>query len=138
MLRGLAAIVAGLAAWIIVATVGNVAVRAALPGYDEAEASLRATDFGAAQASMPFTLAMMLARLLLGAAASVAAGATCTWIARTRAAASWILGIVLVVFFVPVHIGLWQRFPIWYHLTFLISLLPCTLLGAAVAARNRR
>ena len=129
-MRSVAAFAAGLVAWIVVATVGDLAVHAAVQGYGEAEASLRATDFAANQASMPFTLEMMIARLLLGALATVVAGATCAWITRPGTRASWILGIVLVVFFVPVHVGLWQRFPVWYHLVFLAALLPCPLLGA--------
>ena len=27
---------------------------------------------------------------------------------------------------------IWNKFPVWYHLTFLLSLLPLTLLGAAL------
>lgn len=136
-MRSAAAFAAGLVAWIVVATVGDLAIRGAVRGYGEAEALLRATDLAANQASMPFTVEMMIARLLLGALAAVVAGATCAWVTRPGTRASWILGIVLVVFFVPVHIGLWQRFPVWYHVIFLVSLLPCALLGAQFAARNR-
>jgi uncharacterized protein (DUF983 family) len=31
--------------------------------------------------------------------------------------------------FIPQHIALWHTFPIWYHLTFLLSLVPLTYLG---------
>jgi hypothetical protein len=86
---------------------------------------------------MTFTLAMMLARLLLGAVSSVVGGAATAWIARANARASWILGILLVALFIPVHIWMWDKFPVWYHVAFLVSLLPFTLLGAALA-RNRR
>jgi hypothetical protein len=139
MLRGVAAVAGGLIVWIIVITAGNLAVRAVIPGYGDAEAALRAAEVGytAGQASMPFTLSMMVARLLLGGIASIVAGATCIWIARAATRASWALGILLVVLFIPVHAWLWQRFPVWYHLTFLLSLLPCALLGAALAARRR-
>jgi hypothetical protein len=33
---------------------------------------------------------------------------------------------------VPEHIRLWDKFPVWYHLTFLITLAPLLALGAAV------
>jgi hypothetical protein len=55
-----------------------------------------------------------------------------------RRRAPWILGVALVAVFIPVHVGLWEKFPLWYHATFLVSLLPLTLLGASLFARNRR
>jgi len=124
MARGVAGVAAGLVAWIVVATGANIALRAAMPGYAVAETP------------MTFTLAMMFARLLLGAASSVVAGAVTAWIAQGNARAPWILGGVLVALFIPVHIGLWDKYPVWYHLTFLVSLLPFTLLGAALDTRR--
>ena len=85
---------------------------------------------------MPFTLPMLVARLVLGALSSIVAGAACAWVARSGTRTSWVLGIVLIVIFVPIHVWLWQIFPPWYHLAFLISLLPCTLLGAGFAPRT--
>jgi hypothetical protein len=139
-MRGFAAAAGALVAWFVVATVGNIAVRASLPGYGKAEAALRSAEAGyaAGQPSMPFTLSMMIARLALGAVSSVVAGASCRWIASRGTSGPWIVGILLIVLFIPVHIWLWPRFPVWYHLVFLVSLLPCTLLGAALAARDRR
>src|SRR5262245_52179105 len=121
MLRGIAAVAGGLGVWLVVVTVGNLAVRATIPEYGEAEAVLRAAAAGyaAGQPSMPFTQSMMIARLLLGALSSVAAGAACAWIARAGTRAPWAVGIVLIVLFIPVHLWLWQRFPVWYHLVFL-------------------
>ena len=138
MMKNIGGIAAGLVAWIVVVTIGNVALRGAIPGYGEAEAALRAAPPADATATLAtFTLAMLVARLLLGAASSVAAGATTAWIARGNARASWILGILLVALFVPVHVWMWARFPLWYHAACLVSLLPCTLLGAALAMRRR-
>ena len=138
MVRGIIGVAAGLGAWMVVATAGNLALRAAIPGYGEAEAALRAAGSGyPAQITTVFTLAMMVGRLLLGAASSVAAGATTAWIARGNARMSWVLGILLIALFIPVHVALWDKFPLWYHVAFLVSLLPCTLLGAALGARSR-
>jgi hypothetical protein len=46
------------------------------------------------------------------------------------------LGILLIALFIPVHYSLWDRFPIWYHLTFLVSLLPLAILGARLRPRR--
>jgi hypothetical protein len=72
---------------------------------------------------------MKIARLSLGAASTLIAAAT----ARRLSAASWlpvVLGCALLVLFLPEHYRLWNRLPLWYHLTFLCSLVPLALLGA--------
>ena len=38
-------------------------------------------------------------------------------------------GLILLAVFIPQHIALWNNFPVWYHLTFLLSLVPLTYLG---------
>jgi hypothetical protein len=43
-------------------------------------------------------------------------------------------GVFLLLMFIPQHIMLWDRFPIWYHLTFLLSLVPLTFLGARIGS----
>jgi hypothetical protein len=126
MIKMIAGIVAGLITWIIVATIGNLMFRVAWPGYAEAEIS------------MMFSLAMMVARLLLGAISSVCGGLALASIAKDNEAATKILGIVVTALFVPVHYGLWDKFPIWYHAIFLGSLFPLTLLGAKLLRHRNR
>ena len=46
-------------------------------------------------------------------------------------------GVLLLIGFIPVHISLWDRFPVWYHLTFLLSLVPLTYLGGTIIKAGR-
>jgi hypothetical protein len=78
---------------------------------------------------------MMAARLVLGALSSVCAGFVVAWVTKSNGMAAKVLGMVLIAMFIPVHYSLWDKFPIWYHLTFLVSLLPLTLMGAALKAQ---
>lgn len=126
MIRTVAGIAAGLIVWFIVATIGNLLVRAVWPGYADAEISTG------------FNLAMMAARLALGALSSLCAGFTVAWITTGNSTAAKALGIVLTALFVPVHYVLWDKFPIWYHAIFLAGLFPLTLLGAILFARGNR
>ena len=71
-----------------------------------------------------------VARLAIGAISSLAAGAVVRSIAPANRLAPWFLGLVMLALFVPDHIHLWSRFPIWYHLTFLITLAPLVALSA--------
>ena len=126
MIKTIAGIAGGLIIWFIVATVVNLLFRVSWPGYGEAEIS------------MTFTLAMMTARLLLGALSSLCAGLAVARVTMGNGTAAKILGIVLTAIFVPVHYGLWDKFPVWYHAIFLASLFPFTLLGAELLRRRNR
>jgi len=120
MLRSIVAVIVAVVTWFIVATVLNWILRAALPGYSVAEVS------------MNFSLTMMISRLVLGLVSSLCAGFVCAAIAGRRKAAPKIAAAIMVVLFLPVHYILWTRFPIWYHLFFLVSLAPAVLIGAAL------
>ena len=121
MRRAIAGVVAGLIACILIATVGNLGLRIAWPGYSEVEAAMRFSD------------AMMAARLLLGAVSSLGAGFVVAWITHRNGRAVWILAALLLIVFVPVHYRLWDKFPAWYHATFLASLVVVTRLGGMLA-----
>jgi hypothetical protein len=117
MLRKVLAVAAGLVTWIVIVTLLNFGLRAALPGY------------AAAEPAMAFTLTMMIARLAMAAITSLAAGAVVRAIAPASRWAPWIAGLILVALFLPLHIHIWDKFPAWYHLTFLATLAPLVALG---------
>ncbi|HEY1429567.1 MAG TPA: hypothetical protein VGF18_08335 [Candidatus Tumulicola sp.] len=118
MWRTLGSIVAGLVAWIVIVTILNFGLRAAIPGYHAAEATLA------------FTLPMKIGRLLEAAITSIAAGYIVRLIAPASRYAPWIVGLILLAFFVPVHAQIWSKLPIWYHLLFLVPLAPLVAAGA--------
>lgn len=115
--------IAGLIGWFVLVTVIGGAMRASWPAY------------AAVADAMTFTLPMMIARLTIGAASLLIAAAIAARIAP-GAATGWAIGIVLLVMFVPIHVGIWDRFPIWYHLTFLLTLVPLSLAGSRLASRH--
>lgn len=123
MIRSIASIAAGILAWFVIATLGNFALRAIMPGYSTVEVA------------MDFTPAMLCARLALGAAASLGAGFITAWIAQRPRRAAGLLTAVLLVLFLPVHYALWPRFPVWYHAAFLLSLALAPVLGASLRVR---
>ena len=109
-------VVVGLIVWFVGALLAGVVLRAVWPAYV------------AAAGDLSFTLAMKLTRLSLGAVTTVAAGAVAALIARSSRAAL-VTGALLLLMFIPQHISLWDKFPIWYHLTFLTSLVPLAVVG---------
>ena len=125
MWRTLASIVAGLAAWALIATILNFGLRAAIPGYVEAEPLIA------------FTMTMKIARLTEAAIASVGAGAVIRAISPTSRWARWIGGAIVLCMFLPVHVQIWPKLPVWYHLTFQLTIVPLFVLGASIAPNGQ-
>jgi hypothetical protein len=127
MAKGILGGIAGLVVWVIVVTVGGLILRGAWPAYSRvAEA-------------MTFTLPMMVARLAISVLATVAMGLVTSAVARQSSTLARVMpGVLLLVAFIPVHIALWEKFPVWYHVTFLTSLVPLTYAGGKIAARGAR
>ena len=116
------ALVSGLAVWIALVTVAGLIMRSSWPAY------------ASVADAMTFTLPMLFARLSIGAVATLAAGWVAAAVAPRSMVARLLPGLILLVVFIPQHITLWNVFPVWYHLTFLLSLVPLTYLGGTPRA----
>ena len=125
MVKNIIGVVAGLAVWMIVATIAGVIMRVAWPAY------------ASVASAMTFTLPMMIARLSIGAVATITMGIVTAVITRSGIA-RLMPGVLMLVLFIPQHVMLWEKFPVWYHLTFLLYLVPLTSLGANFANWSRR
>ncbi len=120
MRRQVLAFVSALVTWVLVASIFNRLLRIGLPGYASAEPAFA------------FTLAMQWARLVLAALASISAGFLLGRLAPTARRLPLIFGALLLVLFLPVHYQLWDKFPSWYHLVFLLTIVPLVALGARI------
>ena len=118
-------VVAGLAVWIALVTVAGAIMRLSWPAY------------ASVADQMMFTLPMLVARLFVGALATLATGLVTALIAPRSLPARLMPGVLLLLGFIPVHIMLWDKFPVWYHLTFLLSLVPLTYLGGTMVSNER-
>ena len=118
-------VVVGLMVWLAAVVMAGVLLRSVWPEYV------------AASGDMSFTLPMKLTRLSIGALTTLAAGAVSAFIGRSRRTAV-VTGALLLLIFIPDHIRLWNTFPVWYHLTFLSSLVPLAVVGGRMAGWGRR
>src|SRR5436190_6335632 len=98
MKKAIVGVLAGLAVWIVVGSVAGLLLRAMWPEYVTAAPTMR------------FTLAMKVARLSIGALATLAMGWVIGIIARSTTA-TLIAGALLLLMFIPEHIALWDKFP---------------------------
>jgi hypothetical protein len=126
MWRTIGSIIAGLVAWVVIVTLLNFGLRAMLPGYHAAEATLQ------------FTLAMKIGRLTEAAISSVAAGAIVSMIAPSKKWAPWLVGLIILAMFLPLHLSIWDKFPAWYHLAFLVPLAPLVAFGGTLTRLQKR
>ena len=118
MKRSFFACLAGLITWLVVVSVINRGLRLTIPNYTAAEHTLE------------FTLAMKWARLVMAIVTSLAAGAATRWVAPASRWTPASVGGIVLAMFLPAHISLWHRFPVWYHLSFLLPIVPAVVLGA--------
>ena len=126
MKRSILACLAGLLTWMVAVTVINRVLRLSISNYTAAEQTLQ------------FTLSMKWARLLMAIVTSVVAGAVTRWASPSSRWAPLIVGSIVLAMFLPFHIAIWIRFPVWYHLTFLLTIIPAVLVGALLPPRRNK
>jgi hypothetical protein len=117
MLRLIGGTAAGIVVWMVIVTALNLGLR---HGWH---------DYAAVEKAMAFTIPMMVARLSMSAISSLASGFVAALIDKGRYA-PLVAGAILLLLFIPVHYSIWSKFPIWYHLTFLVSLPLLSMAGS--------
>ena len=120
-MRTIGGIVAGVVTWCVVVAALDFVLRHAWP------------DYAAVENAMTFTVPMMAARLTESGISSILGGLVAALVARERAQAPLWAGIVLLLPFLYIHYTLWAKFPIWYHATFLTSLVVLSVIGGRLA-----
>ncbi len=117
MLRFIAGIVFGAVAWLVAVVVLGLLVGKAWP------------EMAAIKQMTELTLPMLITRLSISGISSIAGGVVAALVGRERFTASLGAGVLLLVVFVPYHLTIWGNFPLWYHLTFFVSLPLLSVLG---------
>ena len=73
--------------------------------------------------------AIALIHLIRSIFTSIIAGYMCALVAGEFKRSTLILGIILLAVGLMVQIMAWAVFPVWYHILFLLLLIPMTMLG---------
>ena len=123
MMRAILGVIAGYAAWTVLWLGGNALL------FGEASRVL-----GEGQA---FTTAGTLAGVIvLSIACSIVAGLTAAKMAASRAAGAVIvMALLLLATGIGVQLGVWSLMPVWYHLAFLVLIVPVTIASGRLGAR---
>jgi hypothetical protein len=126
-------VVAGFILWSIL-WVGSDAVFSAI-STDWGKTS---TEFREAVANQtPYTLSstLLIALLIKSFIISIISGFIAMLIARENTKSTLVLGVLLLLFGIFVQATHWNYMPLWYHIPFLIMLIPMTILGGKLAKR---
>jgi len=118
MIRSILSVLAGIVLWGVLWAGGGAALAAALPG-------------SFAQNGVTSSTELLVLLLAYSVVLSVFAGwVTARLAARFPVGHAWALGVVQVVIGIAVQASYWELMPLWYHLPFLLLLVPGNLLGA--------
>ena len=117
MLKIILGIIGGFVVWSILWVAGDAVLRTVWTSYDESVKT------------MNLSFSMLIMPLILSVIVSIISGYIAALIARENTKSPLILGIILLIVGVLVQMSVWEQIPLWYHLTFLILLVPMTILG---------
>lgn len=130
MLKIILGIIVGFIVWSLL-WVGSDAVFGVIsPSWGKTSA-----DFQAAAANKtPFTLEswILIVLLVKSFIVSIISGFVTALIARENFKSTFILGVLLLIFGVFVQSGFRNYMPLWYHIPFLLMLIPMTILGGRI------
>lgn len=121
MIKSAGAVFAGFAAWSLLWIAGNAAARSVWP--DAFDSTGMTTDNGLLVGFLIYSVVLsVVSGLLTGSVAG-----------RSRIAHGSVTGLLLLVVGIGVQSSIWDAMPLWYHLPFLVAILPATLIGARLA-----
>ena len=134
MVRIILGVIVGFIVWSIL-WVGSDAIFSWIsPDWGKTSAEFRE----AAANNTPYTLSstVLLALLVKSFIVSIISGFITALIARENTKSTLILGILLLLFGIFVQASHWNYMPLWYHIPFLILLIPMTILGGRLKKQS--
>ena len=118
MARSILAVLAGFAVWTVLWLGSNAALAAAFPAAYNPDGATESAG-------------ILLALLALSVGFSVVAGYRGATLAREKPRPyALALGVLLLVVGIGVQLQYWAVMPLWYHVLFLVLLVPGVLMGA--------
>ncbi|WP_374948141.1 hypothetical protein [Mucilaginibacter sp.] len=82
-----------------------------------------------------YTVTMLLARLVMGMLAAIAAGIICAILAKDKGKSAWLVSVIVFLVAAYIHLltAVWMEYPVWYHFTYLLPIIPTIMLSHHLA-----
>jgi hypothetical protein len=128
MLRIILGVVAGFIVWMVLWGGSDTLLRAISPDWWGKNLQ-GMEDFAYKQQPFKWDSTILIITLIRSFICSIIAGFTAALVAKENAKSTLILGVLLLAVGIFVQWIFWEVAPLWYHLSFLILLIPMTILG---------
>jgi hypothetical protein len=116
-MRTVFGVVAGIVTWFVIVLGLSFALRAVAPDV-------------AAELNRHATVAALWERLAISFLGSLLGGLVASAVSRENLRAPLIAGVLLLLWWGTYHVTMiWNQFPLWYHLTFFVSLVLLSVAG---------
>jgi hypothetical protein len=123
MLRSILAVIAGSAVWTVLWLGSNVVLSTLLPSQ--------------LKVSRVESVPAMLLLIVLSVIFSIIAGYVTAQLARRKEIAhTWALGVLQLSMGIAAQLSYFDVLPVWYHITFLLLLIPGNLFGGLLRTRK--
>ncbi len=127
MTRIILGIIVGFIAWSILWVGGDAVFAMLSPWYrGENDAMVLAI---ANEKAFQADSTILIIKLVTSVIASILSSFLAVVVSKEQAKTTLILGVVLLIVGILVQASVWSYIPIWFHLTFLVLLIPMTILG---------
>jgi hypothetical protein len=128
MLRIILGVIVGFCVWSILWVAGNQLLMALSPGWYGAQ-ELAFMKAVASKEPVSADSTILLIHIILSVIASFVSGYVAALVAAENRRVTIALGVLLLLVGIMVEVAYWNYIPIWYHLIFLILLIPMTIAG---------
>lgn len=127
MVRTILGIIVGFIVWSVLWVGSDAILGAVSPDWGKTSAEFQA----AAANKTPFTLdsSVLIILLIKSFIVSIISGFVTALIARENFKSTLGLGVLLLIFGIFIQMAYWDYMPLWYHVPFLLMLIPMTILG---------
>src|SRR5215204_5200717 len=134
MVRIILAVIAGFIVWSVLWVGVDALFSLISPDWGKTSAEFRA----AVENKTPYQLSstVLTALLVKSVIISIISGFVAAAIARESVKTPLALGILLLIFGIFIQAAYWNYMPLWYHIPFLILLIPMMLLGGKLKKQN--
>ncbi len=127
MIRIILGIIVGFVAWTILWLGSDYVFGMLLPWYHAQNDAMELAM--ANQKTFQADSTILIIRLVTSVVASILSGFLAVVVSKEQAKTTLILGVLLLIVGILVQVSVWSYIPIWFHLTFLVLLIPMTILG---------
>lgn len=128
MVRIILGVIVGFIGWTILWIGTDQVLRSALPAwYGVEQFALEKARFNGTEFTADTTV--LVFQLIRSFIVSILSGFLCAFVALENRRSTIVLGVLLLVVGLVVQLDIWKYIPIWYHVLFLGSLVPMTVIG---------